>query len=88
MKHALELPWRNDGLNIIDDVDEVIAHAFSNIELLTAAPELLEELQKVTDELVMQIALRFNDTNFDAIRNENPIVKSAIAAITKARELL
>lgn len=59
--------------------------SFDNAKLITTAPELLDELIAVTNELVMQIALRFNDPHLEDIRTKNPIVANALSVIAKAQ---
>lgn len=48
--------------------------------------KLLEQLKIVTNELVMQIALRFSYPHLDNIRKENPIVAKALETIKLAEE--
>jgi len=48
--------------------------------------KLLEQLIIVTNELVMQIALRFNYSDFENIRQNHPMIAKAIATIKEAQE--
>jgi len=48
--------------------------------------KLLEQLILVTNELVMQIALRFNYSDFENIRENHPLVSKAVAVIKEAQE--
>lgn len=51
-----------------------------------SADELAAQLKTVTDELVMQIALRFNTPELDSIRTEHPIVKKALDTLKAYRD--